>query len=54
MNAKCELCEKRETKIGFRTEKGDIMYVCRQCFKKIQTKLHPDVVQAIHDKNLKK
>lgn len=55
----CEMCGSRAVDIHHIHGRGkgkdtvnNLMALCRKCHRKAHEKLHPDVVQAIHDRYL--
>lgn len=57
----CEICGRRAVDIHHINGRGkdcnridNLMALCRYCHEKAHKKLHPDVVQAIHNEYLKR
>ena len=55
----CEMCGKKAVDIHHIRGRGkgknvisNLMSLCRDCHRKAHEKLHPDVMQAIHDRYL--
>ncbi len=55
----CEICGKKAVDIHHINGRGkgmdvisNLMSLCRDCHRKAHEKLHPDVVQAIHNRYL--